>query len=110
MQQTRCASARLLDHLVGASEHGGRYVEAEGLSSLEVDGQFVLGGRLHRQVSRFFSLENAVNVAGRRPVLTNQIRPIGNQAAVCDEEAVAVDGGQSVAGRQRDDQMAMKLG
>ena len=37
------------------------------------------------------------------------IRPIGDQAAGGDEEAFEVDRGQLVAGRQRDDQIAMTL-
>src|ERR1700674_4490410 len=34
----------LFDHLVGSGEHGRRHGKAEGLSGLEIDDQFELGG------------------------------------------------------------------
>jgi hypothetical protein len=43
------------------------------------------------------------------PVLAYEIRPIGNQAAASHKEPFEVDCGQFVPGRQRDDQIAMKL-
>src|SRR5262249_15106193 len=54
-QQTRF----LFDHLVGKGEQRRLHFKAERLGSLEVDDQVVLGGRLHRKVGGFFSLENA---------------------------------------------------
>ena len=78
-----------------------RHVEAERLGGLEVDHQLVLGRRLHRQVGRLLALEDAIDVAGRAPVLVDQIRPIGDQAAAGDEEAFEVDRGQFVPGRKR---------
>ena len=54
-----------------ASSDGGT-VEAERLGGLEVDDQLVLGRRLHRQVGRLLALEDAVDVAGRLPVLVDK--------------------------------------
>ena len=71
-----------------ASSVGGT-VEAERLGGLEIDHQFVLGRRLHRQVGGLLALEDAVDVAGRAPVLVDVIGPVGNQAAGGDEVAVA---------------------
>jgi hypothetical protein len=51
----------LLDHLIGAREHGRRHSEAEGLGCLEIDHQLVLRRRLHRQVRRL-SPDDAIEV------------------------------------------------
>ena len=66
---------RLFDHLVGAGKQRRRHGEAEGLGSLQVDDRLVLGRRLHRQVGRFFALEDAVDVAGGTPELVDGISP-----------------------------------
>ena len=81
----------LLDHLIGTGKHRCRQVEAERLGRLEVDHKLVLGRRLHRKVGGLLALEDAVDVAGRAPILVDLISPIGDQAAGGDEEALPVD-------------------
>ena len=49
-----------------------RHGEAERLGGLEVDHQLVLGRRLHRQIGRLLALEDAIDVAGRAPVLVDR--------------------------------------
>ena len=51
-----------LDQLVGTQLNLTRNREADRLCSLEVDHQLVLGGRLHGQVARLFSLQDAIDV------------------------------------------------
>jgi hypothetical protein len=97
----------LLDHFVGARDQLRRYFEAQRLGCLDVKHQLVLGRRLHRKVSRLLTLEDAIDIAGRGPILVNDIRPVGDQATVDDEVAGGVDRGQSVPGRERDDQITM---
>ena len=91
-----------------ASSVGG-IVEAERLGGFQIDHQLVLGRGLHWQVGGFLAFEDAIDVGCRAPVLVDKIGPEGNQAAGGDEEAFVVDRGQLVAGRQRDDQIAIKL-
>jgi hypothetical protein len=63
---------------------------------------------LHGQVCRVLALQDAVDVAGSASELIDVIRPIGDQATGVDEDTIVVDRGQLVAGRQLDDQVAMK--
>jgi hypothetical protein len=69
-------NASLFDHLVGAGEHGSRKVEPERFGSLEIDHQFVLGGRLHWQVGGLLALEDAIDIAGSLPLLVDPIGPV----------------------------------
>ena len=90
----------LFDHLVGARKHGRRHSEAHRLGGFKIDHQLVPGRRLHRQVSWFLALENAIDVISRAPVLVDRTGPIGDQAATTDELAIGVDRGQSVLRRK----------
>ena len=45
---------------------------------LRLIAKLVLGRRLHRQVSRLLTLEDAIDVAGGAPILVDVIRPVGD--------------------------------
>src|SRR5215471_16450333 len=95
--------AALFDHLVGACEHRWRDCEAEGLSCFEIDHHFVLVWCLHGQISRLFTFEDAVDIAGREAILVNEIRSIRNQSAVGDELSLVIDRGEFVSSCKGDD-------
>ena len=82
-------------------------IEAKRLGGLEIDHQFVLGRSLNRQDRWLLALEDTIDVAGRAPIGVDRIRPVGDQSAAADEIRERVHRGQLVAGRKRDDQIAM---
>src|SRR5215471_2110031 len=63
LDRTSLRLAHSFDHLVGAREQRLRHGEAQRLRGLEVDDEFILGRRLHRQVGQLLASENAMDVA-----------------------------------------------
>ena len=67
---------------------------------------YLVGG-LYRQVGRLFTFEDAIDVDGRKAVLTDQFRPIGHQATNSKKRSIRIDRGKSMLCRERDDQIAV---
>src|ERR1700730_19372967 len=86
----------LLDHLVGASKHGGRYIKADCLRGLKVERQHVLGGLLHRKIAGLFAPKNTVNVLGRLPEAFFEIKSVGDEPTGRDGAGAAEDRGQAM--------------
>ena len=63
--------------LACASSAGGT-ADAERLSRLEIDQQFVLGRCLHRKIGWLLAFEDAINVTGRTLVWLDWLGPIAN--------------------------------
>src|SRR5271166_3097598 len=59
---TRSGCRPLLDQLVGDSEHARRNFQAERPGGLQVDDELAVDRRLHRQVARLLTLEDAIDV------------------------------------------------
>jgi len=70
------------DDLVGNGEEVWRDGETERFRSLEIDDQLIFCRKLHRQVSRLFPLENAIDVGCPFPKRVDRIGPVRDQAAV----------------------------
>src|SRR5215471_4021815 len=81
----------LLDHFVRPGKYCRRNCETKCLRGLEIDHKLVLGRLLNWKIGRFFALKDAINVSGRFAVLIKNIRPIRDQATVCDEKAIGID-------------------
>src|SRR5262249_56438973 len=79
----------------------------ERLRGREIDDQLKFGRRLHRKVSWLLAPEDAINVRGRTPEHIDGVDPVGRQAARFGKIAPWVDRRQTVARRERDDQLPM---
>src|SRR5262245_4108177 len=104
----RTSFVELFDDRVSSGEHGRRNCEAQCLSGFKIDHQLVLGRRLHRKVGGLLALEDAIDIGGRLPVRGDSVGAVRDQAAVFHEVSYEVHRGQSVLGRQSDDQLTMK--
>jgi hypothetical protein len=58
--------ADIIGYSITSSARNG---EAQRLRGLEVDHQFILGRRLHRKIARLFAFQDAIDIAGRSPIL-----------------------------------------
>ena len=59
---TAAKRALLFDHVVGGGEQRLRHIKAERSSSLEVDHQLELGGRLNGKLAWFCAPEDAIGI------------------------------------------------
>ena len=55
-------SAPLFDHFIGQEQKGFADRKTESFGCFEIDGELELVGRLHRQIARALTLENAIDI------------------------------------------------
>src|SRR5215470_1263689 len=78
--RVRSAHGNSLDHLVGPGEQGRRQGKAEILCNFEIEHQLELDWGLDRELARLLALEDAVDVAGRPPIIIEHVISIGQEA------------------------------
>src|SRR5262249_40082152 len=83
---------------------------AECLRGAEVDHQYVLVRVLHRQIGWLLGLEDAIDICRSGPVEMGRVGPIGQQAAVDGVATGRVDGRETVACRQCDEERTIGEG
>src|SRR5262245_59643246 len=83
-----------LDHFVGLGQQRGRNSKVKRLRGLEIDGELKFGGLLNRELSRFRSLENTINISRSLLPQVVIVDPIGNQTAGRHKIAVRIDRGE----------------
>src|SRR4051794_37354790 len=62
-----CAAAKLFDNFVGAGQKRRGQLKAKCICSFKIDDQLELGWLLHRQIARFRSAKNLVDVVSGAP-------------------------------------------
>ena len=98
---------RLFDHFVGDLLERPGHVEPECLGGLEIDDQLKLCRRLHGEIGRLLTLQDAVDVPCRSTILFAASVTIRDQTAWFRKEAIVIDRRHAVAGRQRNDQFTI---
>ena len=99
--------APLFDHLVGGYEQAGRDRQAKRLRRFEIDHRFKFGRRLHRQIGGLVAAQDAVDIGRRLAKHVGEVDSVGHEPASRDERTDRVHRGQSVTGRERDNQVTM---
>ena len=102
--------AASLDHLVGARKKRNWQFDAERLDGLQIDHQLELVGLLHRQISRLFALEDAIDVGRSAPEQVDMVDAVGRQTAGLGKVGEWVDRRQTMPRRLCEDTIAMNAG
>jgi hypothetical protein len=92
-----------LDQFIGALLEMCRHVKAKPLSGFQIDHELEFDRSLHGKPAWFLALKNAINIRRRASKIIGQIISVGQQAAEFSEDTIWIDGGETVAGRQRCD-------
>src|SRR3954451_19038895 len=100
--------AALFDHLVGTSEHRGRYGEAKRLGGLQVDGQLKSCGLIDWNVTRFCPVQDLVHVIRETLGEFDEIGRISHQPTQIHIVVVWIADRKTVSRGQSNDQYSMR--
>src|SRR5262249_3816062 len=103
----RSKSATSFDHLIGAQQNRLGYRKAKRLGGLEVHDHLKFGRKLHREIARFRTAQNAIDISGGTTKGVYLIDSVGEQPAVSGKERSRIDRRYVVSGRGRYDRRAM---
>ena len=95
--------AASFDHLVGAGEQRWWEFKAKRLGGLEIDDELKLGWLLHWQISGLLASDDPGNIGPGSAMGVHGAGAIAHQAAIRDEAARVINGGQRSSGDQRND-------
>lgn len=101
-------TAMSFDHLVGRDQQRVRHGEAHRHGGLHVDNQLDLGRRLHRQITRFLSPQNAIDIGPRKSERIVEIRPLGHKTAFPCKNTKGTHHRHPVAGCELGQKAAMR--
>src|SRR5262245_13757994 len=95
-----------INQLVGCGKYRLRNTETERPCGFQIDNQLVFGWGLHRHVTWFLALENAVDIFRGLAERLVRVRPIAHQTTICRKIAIGVNSRQLVASYELDDDLA----
>src|SRR5262245_27701234 len=101
-------SKTLFDHLVGAKQNRWGHGKAERLGGLEVDDHLKFCRKLHREIARLRTAQDAIDICGGATKGLYQVGSVGEQAAVSDKVRCDIDRRYVVSGRRQYDRRAMR--
>ena len=84
-----------------------RYIEAKHLRGLEIDNQFISGGRLYGKIGRLRAFENAIDIDGGPRKILRRIRPVRGKAAANGIMSQPVNARQAILDCQRSNQLGV---
>ena len=91
-------------------KHARRNGEAQRLGGVEIDYKLELGGQLNWQVSWLCAPQNAIDIRCSLSPLINIVCSIEHKAPSRDEKSERINSGQTVLGRELDDELTFECG
>ena len=76
---------RLFDLFVGAKQYRWGYGKTERLGGPEVHGHLKFGRKLHREIARLLTAQDAIDIGGGTTKVVYQVGRVGEQTAVSDK-------------------------